>query len=111
MSNLLPCPFCGADGPVLELEEGYFCKTRPSDPFGVTLFSVPCNDDEFCGMTGPFSETMEGAIKEWNTRAEPTEAMIEAGGDAAYRICGPGHGEYAAEHIYIAMITAMGEEQ
>jgi Lar family restriction alleviation protein len=59
------CPFCGAQGPQLELNEQMFCRVTITK-----LFAVACDDPDGCGAQGPFRHTMQTAIEAWNTRLE-----------------------------------------
>lgn len=69
---ILPCPFCGVEGyglePDYELTEDMFCKINPTK-FHKKMYAWACDDNEGCGVTGPFRDTMEEAIEAWNTRA------------------------------------------
>lgn len=60
MSDLKPCPFCGADAKVIYLSPEY-CKNEPERYF------VSCMNRD-CGIHGRRAYTEHGAIEKWNKR-------------------------------------------
>jgi Lar family restriction alleviation protein len=69
MSELKPCPFCGAKGVIIDL-------SHPRNP-DVETYHVDCLAD--CDMGMGQYKTREAAIAAWNTRASDTRiAELEA---------------------------------
>ena len=72
VKELLPCPFCGGDEPVIE-KVGAFSR----------LFAVFCNA---CEIMGEKMTTPEKAISAWNTRTATPSASVERVARAIYAI-------------------------
>lgn len=68
---MLPCPFCGAEPCMIEagaeLTEDMFCRVNPTEVHK-KKFAWACDDNENCGVSGPFRDTMREAVEAWNTR-------------------------------------------
>ena len=96
MDKLKPCPFCGSS----TVNDTSLPKDEDPHMYWV------CPD---CVACGPIGTSLEGATTAWNTRAEPTDAMIEAG-MVAYEHCAATSGEQHVSVIYKAMINAMESE-
>lgn len=62
MTELKPCPFCGADGMIVKLEsqKGKYCRRLP--------YKVQCSKCK-CAFTYEYFKTEEDAAEIWNRRA------------------------------------------
>lgn len=67
MTELKPCPFCGADAELLDVRK-FLVVSKFSYIF---TYSVKCSNKE-CGVKPytKYSSTEEEAIRAWNRRAE-----------------------------------------
>lgn len=86
MEEFKPCPFCeenhqvvGVDG----FEYGFLGETRDDfdevrEMIGADDWAVVCDvHDGGCGATCGYSNSREGAIEKWNTRAEHTCHLVD----------------------------------
>lgn len=66
--DLKPCPFCGEDGPIMDLYEPMF-NVISANRFDSKRYAVGCDNDR-CRASGPWARTMTEAIDAWNNRSE-----------------------------------------
>ena len=59
--TLKPCPFCGGDEVIVQLDPGFF-----------PMFYVGCHN---CGGSATYCEKREDAIEAWNGRFNPPAAL------------------------------------
>ena len=75
MSDLKPCPFCGGEAFVNDNPIGTSNETlnmRGGVGLG-RLWSVECDE---CGADAGYAQSVEEAIRRWNSRAERTCRMV-----------------------------------
>ena len=83
MSDLKPCPFCGGEAFVNDNPIGTSNETlnmRGGVGLG-RLWSVECDE---CGADAGYAQSVEEAIRRWNSRAERTCRMVPDGNDCGH---------------------------
>jgi hypothetical protein len=98
--TLKTCPLCGGEATITYCDE-FCCGENPIDiSCGVCQMYIPCHYTD---------DGLDRAIEQWNTRPEPTESQIEAGGELFKEFRGQfdRDPQQAAKLIYKAMQEAV----